>query len=183
MVKVEELMVRSPRVCSPDDTLEHAARIFWEQDCGSIPVVDSEGTLVGVVTDRDACLCAYFRGLPLCALRVRDAMAKRVTSCWPDDSVDAALQIMSEHRLRRLPVVDARCRLLGFLSFSDLARAAANEARSSTREHRFARIGATLAAITTPHGSEISVPIDDEHALEVVDERTRLPAVVESTLF
>jgi CBS domain-containing protein len=150
MVKVEELMSRDPCVCSGDDGLERAAKIMWDHDCGCVPVVDSRSGLIGMLTDRDVCMAAYTRGLPLCAIRVREVMAKRCVSCWPDDSIEAALEMMGDYRLRRLPVVDGDNRLVGVIALADISRAAARE----RRERQLVRIASALAAISTPHGLE-----------------------------
>lgn len=150
-MKIDEMMTRSVATCTCDDSLETAARIFWERDAGVVPVVDARGVIVGMLTDRDVCIAAWSRGARPGELRVGDAMSKRVQVCWPDDSVEVALELMVEQRVRRLPVVDSERRLLGLVSLCDLARAAARDSRPAARERRLARIGAALAEITRPH--------------------------------
>jgi CBS-domain-containing membrane protein len=105
-----------------------------------------------MLTDRDACMAAWSRGRALTDIRVGEVMARRVYSCWSDDSIEAALELMRERRLRRLPVVDASERLVGILSVSDLALACA---RGGARELRPAAVGNLMAAISTPHGEAI----------------------------
>jgi CBS domain-containing protein len=64
-MEVGQLMTRNPRVCSIDGTLEQAAAIMWESDCGCVPLVDSEGKVTGMITDRDVCMAAYTQGRTL----------------------------------------------------------------------------------------------------------------------
>lgn len=149
-MKIDELMTKSVATCGRDDSLEAAARLFWEHDCGAIPVVDANRVVIGMLTDRDACIAAWSRGARLSELRVGDTMSKRIQACWPDDSVEVVLELMVEHHVRRLPVVDIERRLVGMVSLCDLARAAASDSRPSIRERRLARVGAALAEITRP---------------------------------
>jgi CBS domain-containing protein len=63
-VKVFELMTRDVKTCGCADMVEHAAHIMWTRDCGCVPVVDGDGHVVGMVTDRDVCMAAYTQGRP-----------------------------------------------------------------------------------------------------------------------
>ena len=60
-MKVQDVMTRAPASCKASDALVVATRIMWEDDCGCVPVVDDRGTVIGMVTDRDACMAAYTR--------------------------------------------------------------------------------------------------------------------------
>jgi CBS domain-containing protein len=142
-MNVEQCMTKSPRVCFEGDSLESAARIMWDNDCGSVPIVDGSSRLVGIITDRDLCMASYTQGAPLHAIRLSSAMAKKVFSCGPKDTVESVARTMSTHRIRRVPVVDAQRRVIGIVSLGDLARGATKStARSS--------VGATLASISAP---------------------------------
>ena len=57
-MKVEQIMNRNPKVCHPQDSLNHAAQIMWDNSCGGIPVVDEQSRPVGFLTDRDVCMAA-----------------------------------------------------------------------------------------------------------------------------
>ena len=120
-MQVKDLMTPSPSVCTLDDSTNEAARIMWERDCGAVPVVDGSGRVVGMITDRDICIAAYFQGEPLSQIRVADVMSRELCTCRPDDSVRAAEHVMREHQVRRLPVVTDGKTLVGILSLSDLA--------------------------------------------------------------
>jgi CBS domain-containing protein len=150
-MRIEQLMARDVSTCGPDDTLQHAARLMWERDCGFVPVVEgADRRVVGVVTDRDACMAAYTRGHALTEIRVRDVMSARVRACKPADELTAAEQVMREAKVHRLPVVDEDGRLIGVISLADLAREAARGAGSRRRAVSPAEVGETLASIRQP---------------------------------
>lgn len=132
---VRDVMSAAVRTCRADDTLAVAARIMWEQDCGFVPVTDGVGRLVGVVTDRDACMASYTQGKSLLAIPVSAAMASRVVTLHPDDEPARAHELLRTHHLRRLPVVDADQRVVGVVSLKDLAaQALAADVSGALRE-------------------------------------------------
>lgn len=120
-MRVEELMTGQVATCRADATLADAARIMWEHDCGSVPVVEDD-RLVGIVTDRDALMAAFTRGRRLDELAVDAAMARDVRTCQPRDHIQNAERVMREAKVHRLPVVDYNGRLVGILALADLAR-------------------------------------------------------------
>jgi CBS domain-containing protein len=123
-MKVRELMSSALFTCRPADSLAHAARLMWDHDCGLLPVLDRDGRVGAVITDRDVCMGACTRGRDLEALRVADSMSKTVVTCLADDDVTTAADRMVQHQLRRLPVVDAQGKPVGLLTLNDLAGAA-----------------------------------------------------------
>ena len=74
-MKVMDAMTRSVAACNEEDTLNRAAQLMWEGDCGCIPVLDAGGDVRGILTDRDVCMAAYTQGLPLQQIPVRRAMS------------------------------------------------------------------------------------------------------------
>jgi CBS domain-containing protein len=118
---VRDVMSAAVHTCHADDTLAVAARIMWEQDCGFVPVTDGVGRLVGVVTDRDACMASYTQGKSLLAIPVSAAMATRVVTLHAADPLERAHELLRTHHLRRLPVVDGDHHVLGVVSLKDLA--------------------------------------------------------------
>ena len=123
-VHVGAVMTDTVQVCSPDDPLHRAAQLMWDGDCGSVPVVDGAARLCGIITDRDICMAAYTRGLPLSSIRVADVMSRHVHSCAPEDTLERAIGIMAEAEVRRLPVVGADGALRGIISLADIAHGA-----------------------------------------------------------
>jgi CBS domain-containing protein len=151
-MKVRDLMTTDVNTCQPHDGLDIAARLMWANDCGSLPVLDEDGHLVGMITDRDICMAALTQGGPLTQLRVESAMAGHVYSCEPEDSLPAAEALMRLHQIRRLPVIAADGRLAGILSLSDLAREATrHRSRKKKADVTADGLTQTLAAVSQPH--------------------------------
>jgi CBS domain-containing protein len=145
-VHIKDVMNHPAVTCPADSTLDQVARLMWEFDCGVIPVVNDQGRLAGVVTDRDICMAAYTQGRPLSEIPVPTAMARQVVAGHLDDLVESAEARMREHQIRRLPVLDAEDRPVGVVSMNDLARLA-SRARKSAVDRELVQ---TLAAICQP---------------------------------
>ena len=119
-MKVRDLMTAAPRTCAPDSTLADAALAMDEARCGVLPVVEL-GRVVGMLTDRDACLAlARDDGRPS-EVRVDRAMSRDVHYLKEDDTHARALQLMRRWRVRRLPVLSAGGALRGIVTLDDLA--------------------------------------------------------------
>jgi CBS domain-containing protein len=116
-VKVSEIMTRAAVTDQADDTLADAARKMWEQQTGSLLVMDGE-ELLGIITERDI-LKAVATGVPLHETRVSDAMTKDVVTAHPSASLREAAAVMAERWIRHLPVVE-RGKVMGILSQRDL---------------------------------------------------------------
>jgi predicted transcriptional regulator len=150
---VEELMTSDIQSCGPDDSLNVAARIMWERDCGCVPVVEPEGDglrVVGMLTDRDICIGAYTQGRPLSEITVRSAMAQSVRSCRFNDSVGTALKTLERNQLHRIPVLDQDDHVVGLLSLADIAREAEREHARSKKDVADEQVARTLEAISQP---------------------------------
>jgi CBS domain-containing protein len=150
-MKVQDLMTTEVGACRAFDGADRGAQIMWERDCGSVPVLDQEGAVVAMLTDRDLCMAAMTQGRALSEIRVSSAMSKSLWSCRPDDDLSQAEAVMRARKVRRLPVVDAEGKLLGILSLSDLARASMEPKRSKTQKKPVepSEVGATLGAISS----------------------------------
>jgi CBS domain-containing protein len=154
-MQAKDWMSREPRAVRMQERLDAAARVMWEQDCGICPVVDAQGVLVGVVTDRDACMASYTQGKPLAEIPVATAMARVLRTCRADEPVLNVLQSMQQGQVHRLPVVDARGALVGIVSTTDLVRAAV--ARPAAVDA--GAVVKTLAAIAAPRSHAAKVPV------------------------
>lgn len=111
----------TPNVVSvlPDTTLVDAALAMKNLDVGPLPVVE-EGSLVGVITDRDITVRATAEGWDPRTARVREAMSREVVTCREGDDVRNAARLMQDTQLRRLLVVDGEGNLTGIVSLGDL---------------------------------------------------------------
>jgi CBS domain-containing protein len=128
-MNVDQIMNRDVKVCRPQDSLNRAAQIMWENSCGAVPIVDEQSRPVGFLTDRDVCMAAYTQGKPLGALLVEGAMARKIVSCKSEDDLNFAAQVMRQNRVRRLLVIESNGKLAGLLSLDDLACEAARTLR------------------------------------------------------
>lgn len=132
---VREVMTANPRTVSPNDSIQRAARLMRDEDTGAIPVVDN-GRAVGMVTDRDIVVRAVADGDRV-DRPVREILTSHLVSVRPDSTTREANDLMSEHQVRRLPVVE-NDRLVGIVSLGDLA----------VKEGRDKRSGDTLQSIS-----------------------------------
>lgn len=123
-VTVEKVMHKAVTWVSPDTPIAHVAELMREHDIGAVPVGQND-QLIGMVTDRDI-IC---RGLaeknfdPRYAT-ARDVMTPGIHCCREDDDLATAVRHMKNLKLRRLPVINNRKRLVGMLSLGDVAHSA-----------------------------------------------------------
>jgi len=120
MQKLSEVMSTDVRTISPDATIQEAAREMRDGDFGLTPVVTPDGQLLGVITDRDIAVRAVAEGKSP-STPVKEVMSPGVISAYTDDRVEDAARVMSEHQIRRLPIVDRNHRLVGIVSLGDFA--------------------------------------------------------------
>ena len=134
-MNIREVMTPNPRFVAPGESIQEAARIMRDEDTGAIPVVEN-GRILGMVTDRDIVIRAVAEGARL-DKPVRDIISGDVVCATPEMSTREASTLMSEHQIRRLPVVEDD-RLVGIVSLGDLA----------VKERRDSRTGETLESIS-----------------------------------
>ena len=115
---IRDVMTPNPRTLTPNDTIQNAAQVMRDEDTGVVPVVDN-GRAVGMVTDRDIVVRAVADGSAP-SRPIREIVTSAVISATPDMSTREAAQLMSEHQIRRLPVVENE-RLVGIVSLGDIA--------------------------------------------------------------
>jgi osmotically-inducible protein OsmY/CBS domain-containing protein len=120
LMKISDIMTRNVRVVAPERTIQEAARLMDEMNVGVLPVCDGR-RLRGMITDRDITVRATAAGLAPDTTRVRDIMSDNVWWCFDDDDVGHIVQLMSDHQIRRLPVVDHDKHLVGIVALGDLA--------------------------------------------------------------
>lgn len=144
-MNVVDRMTHVVFTCRRDDTLEHAARLLWDHDCGCLPVVGEHGHLHGMITDRDICMAAYTSGRPLADLLVLESMAIDPASVRPEDSLADAELAMRHHAVHRLPVLDEQGRVIGILTSNDLLQRV-----DGTTDAEVAHLMTTLASIGRP---------------------------------
>ncbi|MBI3856789.1 MAG: CBS domain-containing protein, partial [Planctomycetes bacterium] len=119
-MNISEICTRGVKSCRPQDDLAAAAAIMWERDCGAVPVLDEAGKLVGVITDRDICIAVATRKRLASEIPVVEVMSGKAVACRTGDSIQEALRLMREARIRRLPILDEKGALKGIVSVNDI---------------------------------------------------------------
>ncbi len=120
-MRVEEIMIKDVAWCSPETNAAAAAAIMWARNCGSLPVVEDGGRVIGIVTDRDLFIALGTRNRKAAEMPVGEVMTKDVAVCNPGNDLHSALKTMAWRQLHRLPVVDQAGALKGILSIDDIA--------------------------------------------------------------
>ena len=118
--KVREVMTPMPSTIQASEPAAEASRRMREFDVGSLVVIDENGSVVGVVTDRDIVVRVLAEGRDPNTTTVRDISSQELATLSPDDSVDQAVQLMRDKAVRRLPVLEGG-RPVGIVSIGDLA--------------------------------------------------------------
>ena len=134
-MKVSDVMTPNPRTVQLSDTIEDAAKIMRDEDTGAVPVIEDD-RVVGMITDRDIVIRAVADGDFECT--IDDIVSDDVVCATPEMTTAEAAELMGEHQIRRLPVVDDDDRLVGIVSIGDIA----------VKEGRDARTGETLENIS-----------------------------------
>lgn len=104
-----------------DQSLIEAAQRMRDLDVGALPICGEDGRLQGMLTDRDIVVRCVADGADPGTVQVADLAGGRPVTIGADDSLAEALRTMTEHGVRRLPVIDGHD-LVGMLSQADLAR-------------------------------------------------------------
>jgi acetoin utilization protein AcuB len=126
-----EVMTENPRTVLASDVIGDALEVLQMQEIRHLPVVDDDGNLVGMLSDRDLgpLMRTFIEGeeaqrriLPLSRRRVVDFMSSDVVSVDLDTEVSAIVEAMLEQRIGAVPVVDGEGAVTGIISYVDLLR-------------------------------------------------------------
>lgn len=121
MVTVRDVMTEPPKSVLESDNLVHVARVLRDEDVGCVPVVDDDGRLMGVLTDRDLVVEAMASNDDPTVRQAGELMRGDLHTVDADASVTNAVETMGRQRVRRLPVVSAG-KLVGVVGVADLAK-------------------------------------------------------------
>jgi CBS domain-containing protein len=142
-------MTRDVATVFPDDSVQYATRIMRDEDCGALPVVDSRGRMIGMITDRDVAVRLVADGYDATHAIVADCMTDEVFACHVNDPLRGCMDVMSRHQIRRLPILNDRDQVIGIVSQGDLSRHAA-DSRGQAERHEFTE---TMGAVSEPSSS------------------------------
>lgn len=116
---VQDIMTSDVQCCGPDTNLAAAAKRMWDSDCGALPVLNTQGQVMGMITDRDICMAAATKNKPASDITVWETVSGKISTCNMSDDVHTALDIMKREKVRRLPVVDEDGVLQGIVAMND----------------------------------------------------------------
>jgi CBS domain-containing protein len=119
-MKVQDAMTRNVKFCSPRSSLAQVAALMWDYDCGVMPVVDDDNSVIGVITDRDIAIAAATQSRLTTEIDVGEVMSGNVYACAEDEDIKSALHTMRREKVRRLPVINSEGKLAGILSLNDV---------------------------------------------------------------
>lgn len=122
-MNVREVMTADPACCTADTPLADVAKMMVDCDCGAIPVVDNQDNKkpVGMITDRDITIRTVAEGKNPLDLTASDAMTKNVRTVTPETSLEECCNLMEEHQIRRIAVVDKNGSCCGMIAQADIA--------------------------------------------------------------
>lgn len=119
-MRVHEVMTAGIRIAEPNEALAHAARKMRSQNIGALPVIEDR-KLIGMLTDRDIAIRAVGANLDPASVQVRDIMSEDCYWCSENETLEDAVRIMEQNKVRRLPVMNNKHEIVGMLSLEDVA--------------------------------------------------------------
>ena len=117
---IKDTMTSNPCSIDADKPVSYAAKMMRDEDVGLAPVVEGD-RLVGTLTDRDIAVRVVAEGRDPETTTVREVASKEVVTVEPEQGLGDALQLMAQHQVRRLPVVEQDGRLVGVVAQADVA--------------------------------------------------------------
>lgn len=149
-MKIKSIMSTDVKFIHVNSSLNDAACLMWDKDCGALPVLDNDA-VVGMITDRDIAMAAYLQGGLISHLQVKNAMSSNVHFVNEEASLETALNIMRENRVRRLPVLDDHQKLVGIVAINDIVR---EHQSSRGKAIRAEQVMGAIAGICSHHAVE-----------------------------
>jgi CBS domain-containing protein len=116
---VKEIMTTDVKTIRPEDNIKRLAEMMVKNKIGSLVVVEGSGEVVGIATERDIIEDIILLGKSPEEVKVRDVMTKDIITVNPGDTLEEAAEVMVEHKIKKLPVID-KGRLVGIVTATDL---------------------------------------------------------------
>jgi CBS domain-containing protein len=139
-LRCRDIMTRNVTTCTLSTNLQKIAQLMRFEDIGAIPVLNDEGRLEGIVTDRDIVIAGLTKDKADAELRAEDCMTTDLYVAGQNDRLVDVIHEMGDHQIRRVPVVDSRNRLVGIISMADVA----------TQTQKDRELGEALEEISKP---------------------------------
>jgi CBS domain-containing protein len=154
-MKVKDVMVATVATCRADTNLGAAVELMWNRNCGFLPIVNEQGNVTGVITDRDVCIALGTRNRLAGEVTAGEVSTGRLCTCKPEDDVRIALDTMAREHVRRLPVLTANGQPAGILSMDDLVLHAETAQRLKNPELPLEVVAASLQKLYQPQLPQI----------------------------
>jgi len=116
---VKEIMTTDVKTIRPEDNIKRLAEMMVKNKIGSLVVVEGSGEVVGIATERDIIEDIILLGKSPEEVKVRDVMTKDIITVNPGDTLEEAAEVMVNHKIKKLPVID-KGRLVGIITATDL---------------------------------------------------------------
>jgi CBS domain-containing protein len=120
-MQVREIMTPAVQCARLGDSIAQTADRMRQLDVGALPVCGEDDRLAGFITDRDITVRATATACDPASTMVREVMTRNIVTCFEDDDVQHAAELMEQHQIRRLAVLNHDKRLVGIVSLGDLA--------------------------------------------------------------
>jgi CBS domain-containing protein len=120
---VRDVMTQTLAYCTESTKVRDIAQMMVNHDCGEIPVLDEEGAPIGIITDRDICCRVVAPGRDSAGLTAADCMSCPCVTIREDAPIDECCQLLQDHQIGRVLVVDAAGLCCGIVTQADLATA------------------------------------------------------------
>lgn len=121
MTKARDLMTPDPTCVRTSETVLDAAKLMARLNVGSLPICGEDNKLKGMITDRDIVIKVLAEGKDVRAVQAGDLAQGEAVTIGADDEAEVILRTMSQHQVRRLPVIDGHD-LVGIIAQADVAR-------------------------------------------------------------
>lgn len=125
-MKIVDAMHKKADWANADTVVSEIATMMAKDDIGAVPVGKND-KLIGMVTDRDIALRVVAKGKDPAKTKAEEVMTKGIVYCRTNETVEDAIHLMDQKKIRRLPVIDDGKRLVGMLSLGDVSHAVSRE--------------------------------------------------------
>ena len=125
-MQISDIMTTGIEMIRSDDSVTHAAKKMRSLNVGALPV-QTENMIVGIISKKDIVYRCVAEGTDPMSTETSDIMTKELATCWEDDSIEDAAQVMEDRQLHRLLVMNTDNEPIGMVSLSDIAVKAASE--------------------------------------------------------
>jgi len=143
-------MTTEVKSCGPAAHLAAVAEVMRKFHYGVLPVVNEDGKVLGMITDRDICLAMNKKNHDASSTKVRALISGNVYDCAPSDDVKNALKTMRKHKVKRLPVVNRAGALKGILSIGDILLHTRKPKGKRSQARRYKDVARTIKVIYEP---------------------------------